>query len=430
MRPSAVNTSNRATCPSSLADSPLPLEVDRSLIGMNNQIESLYREGRRTFTILTHDYPDPDAAAGALGMKHLLQLVLPGDVRVRSMSIGHIGKEYTVEGRFAPEAIDGLLALYGSVENARQSALVLVDQPTIRSERVLPGRILRSKELFLPQEADVVLDHHSGTRVQSPGVVSVESAGSTSALILRALQLATEQRGLSPSECQWHKDANLALLMNIGAWTDACIPLSNWGNPRALPKIVEWVHEHTNGRFKASQIKDFDLSGCFEQFYLNANKTRTECGPVMIDGKPCNVVLAFVGSVRDPNQLGAFASEYIRGQLGLLSTDVPLALAVFGLIRNAEEEPEDVLANEQVRVSIRRYGDVCSDRIGKLISETSGGRDAGAVADLYVPLGLHAQAKDTFVGSCLRYLEAKLKGDAALDWEKDLFIDSNREKMG
>jgi hypothetical protein len=424
----AVNTSNGAPCASSLADSPLPLEVDRALIGMIGQIENLHREGKRTFTILTHDYPDPDAAAGVLGMKHLLELVLPSNIQVRCMSIGHIGQEYSRAGRFTPEAIEKILPLYSSATNARQSALVLVDQPTIRCERVLPRAILSNGGPFFPDEADVVLDHHSGGELRSPGMVSVEGAGSTSALILRALQLATERLGLRPGECEWHKDANLALFMNTGAWTDACIPVSTWANPRALPEIVKWVHEQTKDRFDGSWVKDFDLSPCFNQFRRYANETRTVCHSIMIDGKPCNVVMAFVGLVRDPNQLGAFASEYIREEVELLSRDVPLALAVFGVVRDSDGNLERVLSNEQVRVSIRRHGDVCSDRIGKLISEVSGGRDAGAVADLSVPLGLHAQGKDTFVGCCLRYLEAKLKGNASLDWEEDPFIDQQPKK--
>ena len=363
-------------------------------------------------------------------MKHLLELVLPSNIQVRCMSIGHVGQEYSRNGRFTPEAIDKILPLYGSAGSARQSAIVLVDQPTIRCERVLPSKILCSNKVFLPQEADVILDHHTGAYTRSPGVVSIEKAGSTSSLILRALQLATEQRGLKAEECAWYKDANLALFMNAGAWTDACIPLSGWGNPRDLPEIVKWVHEQTKDRFDGSQVKDFDLSPCFDRFRKHANETRTVCGPVVIDGKPCNVVMAFVGLIPDPNQLGAFASEYIREQVELLPQDVPVALAVFGVVRNSDGDLDRVLFNEHVRVSIRRHGDVCSDRIGRLISEDSGGRDAGAVADLSVPLGLHAQGKDTFVGSCLRYLEAKLKGDASLDWKKDPFVNSKPEKMG
>jgi hypothetical protein len=424
----SVNTSNRAPCASSLADSPFPLKVDRALIGMIDLIQNLYRDGKRTFAILTHDHPDPDAAAGVLGMKHLLQLVLPSNIQVRCMSIGHIGQEYSQDGLFTPEAIEGILPLYSSAANARQSALVLVDQPTIRCERVLPKTILSNGGPFFPHEADVVLDHHNGAQIGSCGVVSVEEAGSTSALILRALQLATERLGLNPRECDWYKDANFALFMNTGAWTDACIPLSTWENPGDLPEIVKWVHEQTKDLFNGSRVKDFDLSPCFDQFRRYANETRTVCASIMIDDKPCNVVMAFVGLVRNPNQLGAFASEYIREQVELLPRDVPLALAVFGVVRESDGSLERVLSNEHVRVSIRRHGDVCSDRIGKLISEESGGRDAGAVADLSVPLGLHAQGKDTFVGCCLRYLEAKLKGNASLDWEKDPFIDLKPRK--
>jgi hypothetical protein len=295
---------------------------------------------------------------------------------------------------------------------------------------VLPSAILCNREICLPREADVILDHHSSPEAQSPGVVSVEGAGSTSALILRALQLATERRGLELRHCDWYKDTNLALLMNTGAWTDAGIPLSTWGGARALPEIVKWVHEQTKDRFDGARVQDFDLSPCFEQFRRYANETRTICASVMIDDKPCNVIMAFVGLVRDPNQLGAFASEYIREQVELLPQNMPLALAVFGVVRDSDGELERVLSNEHVRVSIRRHGDVCSDRIGKLISEDSGGRDAGAVADLCVPLGLHAQGKDTFVGCCLRYLEAKLRGSASLDWEKNPFIDPQPKPLG
>ncbi len=398
---------------------------------MIEQIENLYRDGKQTFVVMTHDYPDPDAAAGMLGMKHLLQLVLPKQAQVRLMSIGHIGGEYSNNGRFVTEGIEKIFDLYGTPVGARQSALILVDQPTINCSRVLPNEIRRSEKLFLPPEADIILDHHRGIDTQSAGVVSVGIAGSTSALLLRALQLASERRGLNERESDWYKDTTLALLLNTGAWTDACIPLSLWGSPEGLPDVVRWVHEQTKSRLDASQVKDFDLSPCFREFYLNASKTWTICGPIVVDGRSCNVILAFVGLVRDPNQLGAFASEYMREQINLAPQDLPFALAVFGVIRSTDANLENIFPNESIRVSIRRHGDVCSDRIGKLLSEVAGGGEASAVADLNVAPGSQAHQKDTFVGSCLRYLEAKLKGDTSLGGGGELFVDSRQtKKMG
>jgi nanoRNase/pAp phosphatase (c-di-AMP/oligoRNAs hydrolase) len=392
---------------------------------MIHQIEELYFSGKRAFAVVTHCAPDPDAAAGALGMKHLLQLILPHDAEVRLMLEGDVGKEFSRNGRFCVEPIEQLRTLYGSEQSARKSALVLVDQPTIKSKRVLSSSILGNDELFLPREADIVLDHHNGVQEQGPGVFAAQDAGSTSALILRALQLETERRNLRPQDCAWYKDADLALFMNTGAWTDAGISLSTWDKTRNLPAVVKWVHEETKGRFDNSQVKDFDLSSVFDQFRLHANKTRTVCGPISIDGKFCNVVLAFVGTVSDPNQLGAFTSQYLLEQADLSPGEISMGLAVFGVLRSPilQEGPSDrVLFNEQVKLCVRKRGDVCSDRIAKLISEEAGGGDTSAAAMLRVPLGLHAQHEDTFAGCCLRFLEAKLMGDASLDWGRSSLL--------
>lgn len=420
MVPAVTNASIRVAPQSSSATCPLSSEIDPALLQIIQRIEDLYRAGKREFAILTHQEPDPDAAAAARGMRYLLALLLPSDVSVRTFVAGNIPEELSRNGRFLPEPLNDLRQLFATTESARRTAIVLVDQPTLSCERVLPCGFRNVGDLPIPREADVVVDHHASLERSAPGFLRYGGAGSTSALMLRALQIATELRTSRCEECSWYHDRDLALLMNVGAWTDAGVPLSRWDQIQALPPSVQWVHEETKGRFDSVQIKDFDLSECFGSLRTSVNQTKTVCESVLLDGKTCTVIVGFAGIVRDSNRLGAFTSQYLTE---LKDEGVPttsLGLAIFAVLRDPSfcgDNSEQVLATERVKLCVRTTGGVCADRLAKIISEDSGGRETGAAAILSIPIGLHAQHKDTFAGCCLRYLQAKLEGKPAQGWD-------------
>jgi hypothetical protein len=208
--------------------------------------------------------------------------------------------------------------------------------------------------------------------------------------------------------------------MNVGAWTDAGLSLSSWDQKQALPPTVQWVHDETKRRFDRGQIKDFVLSECFGSLRISVNQTKTVCESVLIDGKICTVIVGFAGIVRDSNRLGAFTSQYLTE---LKDAGIPaesLGLAIFAVLRDPsvrDDNSEHVLSHERIKLCVRTTGGVCADRLARIISEDSGGRETGAAAILNVPLGLHAQHKDTFAGCCLRYLRAKLEGKPTQVWD-------------
>jgi hypothetical protein len=73
-------------------------------------------------------------------------------------------------------------------------------------------------------------------------------------------------------------------------------------------------------------------------------------------------LLRYDAVVDDSNQLGAFSSQYLHEQVPLVSSGTPMGIGVFGVLRNSTEQgadPDHVLSNEKVHLSIRTSGGVC-----------------------------------------------------------------------
>jgi nanoRNase/pAp phosphatase (c-di-AMP/oligoRNAs hydrolase) len=112
---------------------------------LNSLLDAL--RGARSILILPHNDPDPDAIAGAVALRHLIQCLL--DIQSEIAYKGLIGR--AENKALVHELGNPLHALWPS-DLEQEAAIVLIDtQPGAGNNALPPGR-----------RATVVLDHHAG----------------------------------------------------------------------------------------------------------------------------------------------------------------------------------------------------------------------------------------------------------------------------
>jgi hypothetical protein len=229
----------------STAESPFSPQLDADLVSIIRKVEQLYAEGKRTFVIVAHRDPDADAMAGCLGMDRLIRGLLPEDISIRWMHDGCLSdclRQVCVAPTEPVSALPGVFeaAPPGSV------AVIVVDQTGLHSSAVLPSSV-ESNLRLKTREADIVLDHHGGAR-HEPGFISAPEAGCTAALVYRLLELAKNHERFRNVQHSPEDEARFALLVNMGARTDASQnvigPLSE-----AVSSHVRWAVNITGGAF-------------------------------------------------------------------------------------------------------------------------------------------------------------------------------------
>jgi nanoRNase/pAp phosphatase (c-di-AMP/oligoRNAs hydrolase) len=400
--------------------SPFSQCLDAELVGIISKVECLYREGRRTFVIVTHRDPDADAIAGCMGMARLIKGVLPGDVCVRWMHDGDLCSSLRAVCGCATEPISKLPSVFeGAPDNT--VSIIVVDQPGLHSCAVLPDT-MRLEPTIGNREADIVLDHHGDPR-HYDGAVCEPLCGCTAALVYRLLQLAQNHERYRQTRFPKDEDERFALLVNVGARTDAgqsvVGPLSESVSP-----YVSWAVASTEGAFPRENAQAFDvLASRHASLVETARREALVYEGIMIGGVCADLCLAYAGTAESAHCIGACASkvfELERAKRGRDSKALPLAVVVCGIIRSEiPGEPEMVRAGERVQVSIRTEPSLDAEYIAHAISSSGGGRTGAAAVQLAVPKKYESVSDAFYVSRLLELLEVKLTWPEQFSWNLD-----------
>jgi len=399
----------------STAECPFSPQLDADLVSIIRKVEQLYAEGKRTFVIVAHRDPDADAIAGCLGMDRLIRGLLPEDITIRWMHDGCLS-DCLRQVCVAPT--EPISALSGVFESAPQGsvAVIVVDQTGLHSSAVLPGNLGRDVRLKA-READIVLDHHGGAR-HEPGVISAPEAGCTAALVYRLLELAKNHERFRYVQHSPEDEARLALLVNMGARTDASQkvvgPLSETVSPH-----VRWAVNITEGRFDPSLCSSFDvLAGHHQELVLHAQANTNVYPHANLQGVITRVVVSYAGVADSVHCIGACADRLLveereRGPMDGL----PIAVVVCGVIQPPGAPPGVMVhKGERIHVSVRTEKPVDAAHMAELISVSGGGRVGSAAAQLSVPEMCDDMPVDRYMVLLLSYIEMKLIWTPASWW--------------
>lgn len=399
---------------------PFSPQLDAELAAIISKIEHLYNEGRRTFVIVTHRDPDPDAMAGCVGMDRLIRGILPSDVSLRWMHDGELCSSLQrVCGR-STESIGNLPDIFTGAPEGSVSVIV-VDQPGLHSCAVLPES-MRLDPTIGNREADILLDHHGDPRRQE-GAVCEPSCGCTAALVHRLLQLAQNHERYRGAQFSEDENARLALLLNVGARTDAgqsvTGPLSGSVSP-----FCSWVVESTQSAFREDDARAFDLlTSQRANLVERAHQRALVYDGVEIQGVCARLVLSYAGSAESTHCIGACASKLFELECAKQRLDekaLPVAVVVCGIIRTESSEGSEVVrAGERVQVSIRTQAPVDAEYIAHVISIAGGGRTGAAAAQLAVPERYDQFSDNFYVERLLELLEVKLTWPEQFSWNLD-----------
>lgn len=370
-----------------LGEDPLPQRINLSLYGLLLTIELLNREDHKTkYAIVTHRDPDADAIGSMLGMRALLTEMLPGCSINLFHEISSTASPHTRKlAQFGAEPLEKLSLMLNEPIQAKEWAVVLVDQPSVFSSQV------SFNSRSFNREADVILDHH-GQACARDGVVIEPRAGSASALMLRTLQIATQSEMISD---RWTHDSKLLSFLVSGAEIDAGISQSlelRPPTPSAFP-IVDWVRTCASAKEHQVELERLrqrlDLSKYSQELLDIAQAQRQDLGKceLALSDHAGSVVceIAYAGTASDRTLL-ADCGDRLSKQVFSASPEPTITL-LFGVIRQEGESPRGSLRDgECLHVVIRANSpDIPVDAIAKLLSTSGGGRPGAGAAPLVVP---------------------------------------------
>jgi hypothetical protein len=400
----------------STTSGPFSPQLDADLVSIILKLEQLYHSGKRTFVIVAHRDPDADAMAGCLGMDRLIRGLLPGDITVRWMHDGVLCESLRQVCGARTEPLSVLPGVFDAAPHG-SVAIVVVDQTGLHSTAVLPPS-LESDIRLKGCEADVVLDHHGDAR-HEPGVISAPEAGCTAALVYRVLELAKNHERFRHMTWSSEDDARLALLVNMGARTDASQqiagPLSDDVSPH-----VRWAVGATEGHFDMSACKSFDVLAGHHEGLVRYAQAHTKVYPkVTVKDVIARVLVSYAGVAESAHCIGAcadllHAAEKRQHQ----SDDLPIAMVVCGVMQPAGGPGRaSVHTGERVHISVRTEAPIDAEYIAELISVNGGGRVGSAAAQLTVPEMCEDMPVDHYMLLLLSYIEMKLT------WPRDSLWD-------
>lgn len=399
---------------------PFSAQLDTELLSIIAKLEELYREGKRTFVIVTHRDPDADAIAGCLGMERLIRGILPSDVMIKWM---HDGELCASLAKTCGRVTESITHLPSVIEASPEGsvAVVVVDQPGLHSCAVLPPAMRYGSQLG-NREADIILDHHGEERYQH-GAIALPESGCTAALIYRLLQLAREHEGFKSSISSSEDEARFALLVNVGARTDAGQNIFGTLAESVSP-FVAWAVRSTEGKFPSSDAQAFDVLASQRADLLDSAKRDAHIyHGVEIDGVPTHLVVAYAGVAESTHCIGACASkmfDFERERARVECGGLPVAVVVCGIIRpESKLDAEVVHAGERVQISIRTEPAIDAELIAAEISSGGGGRVGAAAAQLTVPKRYDSVTDELFVERLIELLEVKLTWPEKYNWKLD-----------
>jgi len=394
-----------------LGEDPLPQRINLSLYGLLLTIELLNREDHKTkFAVVTHRDPDADAIGSMLGMRALLTEMLPGCSINLFHEISSSASPHTRKlAQFGAEPLEKLSLMLSDPIQAKEWAVVLVDQPSVFSSQV------STNSRSFNREADVILDHH-GDAYARDGVVIEPRAGSASALMLRTLQIATQSEMISD---RWTHDSKLLSFFVSGAEIDAGISQNQElrpPTPSAFP-IVDWVRTCASAEEHQVELERLrqrlDLSKYSRELLEYAQFHKMDLGSckLTLSGytQPVNCEIAYAGAASDRTLL-ADCADRLSKQVFSTSSE-PTILLVFGVIRKERDSERGSLRDgEDIQTVIRANSDdIPVDGIAKLLSFSGGGRPGAGAAPLTVPATLKGTISPrSFLSEAARMVRQRL----------------------
>jgi hypothetical protein len=272
------------------------------------------------------------------------------------------------------------------------------------------------------READILLDHHGDARHQDGAVCEPES-GCTSALVYRVLQLAENHERYKRTKFSDEDNARLALLVNVGARTDAGQNVTG-ALSKSVSRYVSWAVESTGGAFREEDARAFDvLAARHANLVERAQGGALVYQGVEIEGAKAHLVLAYAGIAESAHCIGACASKVFELECAKqphYEQGLPVVVVVCGIIRPEIGEASEVVnAGERVQVSIRTQPPVDAEHIANVISAAGGGRTGAAAAQLAVPKRYDKLSDDFYVERLLELLEVKLTWPERFSWNLD-----------
>lgn len=376
--------------------SPFRRETDLHLRNFTSHLTELYNQGKRSFVIVTHRDPDADSMAGCLGLDILIRSTLADKVQVRWMHDGALSDPLRDACGRGTESIANLECLLEDPS----VAIFVVDQPELNRCTVLP-EVMRGNPVLATRKADGVLDHHCQEAFE-PGVVVFPLAGSTASLVWRALELRGED-SLFPVSHTFRDDMwRLAFLANMGARTDAGMPVLGELSHCASP-YVKWVVGETQWAVAPAQADRFDILKSQGGKPLSiAHATRQTFEGANFEGVEARVILAHAGVVDSKHCIGACASALFQEESADLQR--PVVVVVFGIIDPGCNGcvPEHA-ARETIQSSIRTSQGISAEKIAQKLAHDGGGGPAAAAFQMHRPQVLAAVRDDQFLKYCLDF---------------------------
>lgn len=391
----------------STTQSPFSAQLDADLASIILKLEQLYSQGKRTFVIVAHRDPDADAMAGCFGMDRLIRGILPGDVAVRWMHDGTLSDSLRRVCGASTEPVSALPALFEAVPQ-ETVAIVVVDQTGLHSSAVLPPN-LKSDIRLQSREADVILDHHGDAR-HEPGIISAPEVGCTAALVYRLVELARNHERFRQVPWSAEEESRFALLVNIGARTDASQKVAG---PLAegVPLHVRWAVDSTEGRFDPSGCQPFDVLAGHHEGLVRYAREHTRVYPnVLIRGVSARLLVSYAGVAESAHCVGACADLLHAAERSRHQADgLPIAMVVCGVIQPASETGRaSVHTGERIHISVRTEVPVDAEHIAETISVHGGGRVGSAAAQLTVPEMCEDMPVDEYMLLLMSYIEMRL----------------------
>jgi nanoRNase/pAp phosphatase (c-di-AMP/oligoRNAs hydrolase) len=394
--------------------SPFGCDADAHLLDQLILLKQLFDRGKHTFVLVTHRDPDADAIAACMGVDRLLRATLPSTVTIRWMHDGCLPSSLREVSGQSTESISNL----EQVIEDPSVAIVVVDQPALNLCTILP-RSFREDPRFESRKPDLVLDHH-GEQKYGDGRVCCPDAGSTSALICRLLDLAHYYNLTSSSLVVDGSDSRLALLLNMGARTDAGISV-NGDVPQNASIFTRWVVEQTQAKVNPKDAALFDvLKGQDGRLLATAREHQQVHNDVVFEGIRAKIVISHAGMAHSPHCIGACASELFKEALSRKESVAPLVVVLFGIIRpNGGVESHSLHTGETIHVSIRSEEGISAEKIAQRLSSEGGGRPCAAGFQLHVPGSFDNVDDREFLNHCLNLARIKLTWQDQFSWKLD-----------
>ena len=373
--------------PSTVAD-PLPSGINTALYGALLTLELLRaHEGIEHFAVVTHRDPDADAFAGLLGMRTLLRELCPNASISLHYDLSRCGaKESTKARMFGAQSIECLAHKFLDPRAREVTAIILVDQPSILSGAVLPPQATEIPRVSW--DADVIIDHH-GPRYSKGGIVIEPAAGSTSALILRLLQIATQSELISNA---WTRDTQLLSHLVCGAEIDAGI--SQNAHEQNLDPIhnpvVDWVRDcarcSTSHEQAVHQLRSrFDVSAFSEELRTHARRYGRTLGSFALEHTIFQCHVAYAGVASDKAHLADCANKLVR-EMKRSGAEPTILIVLAALQDSGGRRERSLRAGEPLQVAVRSTHEGLPVRVvAKLLSHAGGGGPSMGAASLNVP---------------------------------------------